>query len=100
MGFWAAAIPFLGTASKVLGGIGSVINAGAGIYSALKGTSGSGATSADSYNQAHGEGGSSMTSESGVTWIKRKSLQNTSLGRASKHKGCKAYKTTKILSWH
>lgn len=95
MGFWAAAIPFLGTASKVLGGIGSVINAGAGIYSALKGTSGSGETSADSYNQAHGEGGSSMTSESGVNMDQTKELAKYFLGQSQQAQGMQSLQNNK-----
>ena len=82
MGFWAAAIPFLGTASKVLGGIGSVINAGAGIYSALKGTSGSGSSAADSYNEMHSQGGSTMTSESGVNMGQTQDLAKYFLGQS------------------
>ena len=87
MGFLTAAIPILGTASKVLGGIGSVINAGAGIYNALKGQSGSGGTSADSYNQAHGEGGSTMTSESGVDMNKTQELAKYFLGQSQQAQG-------------
>ena len=95
MGFWAAAIPFLGTATKVLGGIGSVINAGAGIYSALKGQSGSGGTSADSYNQAHGEGGSSMTSESGVNMDQTKELAKYFLGQSQQAQGMQSLQNNK-----
>lgn len=95
MGFWAAAIPFLGTASKVLGGLGSVINAGTGIYNALKGQSGSGATSADSYNQAHGEGGSYMTSESGVNMDLTKELSKYFLGQSQQAQGMQSLQNNK-----
>lgn len=95
MGFLAAAIPFLGTATKVLGGIGSVINAGAGIYSALKGQSGSGGTSADSYSQAHGEGGSSMSSESGVNMDQTKELAKYFLGQSQQAQGMQSLQNNK-----
>lgn len=95
MGFWAAAIPFLGTASKVLGGLGSVINTGLGIYNALKGQSGSGETSADSYNQAHGEGGSFMTSESGVNMDQTKELAKYFLGQSQQAQGMQSLQNNK-----
>lgn len=95
MGFWAAAIPFLGTASKVLGGLGNVVSAGAGIYNALKGQSGSGGTSADSYNQAHGEGGSFMTGESGVNMDQTKELAKYFLGQSQQAQGMQSLQNNK-----
>jgi hypothetical protein len=95
MGFLAAAIPFLGTASKVLGGLGSVISAGTGIYNALKGQSGSGWTSADSYNQAHGEGGSFMTGESGVNMDQTKELAKYFLGQSQQAQGMQSLQNNK-----
>lgn len=95
MGFLAAAIPVLGTASKVLGGLGSVISAGTGIFNALKGQSGSGATSADSYNQAHGEGGSTMTSESGVNMDQTKELAKYFLGQSQQAQGMQSLQNNK-----
>lgn len=95
MGFLTAAIPILGTATKVLGGIGSIINAGAGIYSALKGQSGSGGSSANSYNQAHGEGGSSMTSQSGVNMDQTKELAKYFLGQSQQAQGMQSLQNNK-----
>ena len=83
MSFLAA----LATGAKVLGGVSGLINAGTGIFNALKGTSGSGSTSADSYNKAHGEGGSTMTSESGVNMDQTKELAKYFLGQSQQAQG-------------
>ena len=95
MGFWAAAIPFLGTASKILGGIGNVISAGTGIYNALKGQSGSGATSADSWNQMHSQSGSEMTGESGVNMDQTKELTKFFLGQSQQAQGMQSLQNNK-----
>lgn len=95
MGFWAAAIPFLGTASKVLGGIGSVINAGAGIYSALKGQSGSGSSASDSYTSTTGGSLGSSTSESGVDIDQTKELAKYFLGQSQQAQGMQSLQNNK-----
>lgn len=93
------AIPaFLGalsTGAKILGGVSGLINAGTGIFNALKGTSGSGSTSADSYNQAHGEGGSNMTSESGVNMDQTKELAKYFLGQSQQAQGMQSMQNNK-----
>lgn len=88
-------IPALMTGAKILGAGASLINAGAGLYNALKGTSGSGSSAADSYNQAHGEGGSSMTGESGVDVETTKDLGEYFLGQGQKAEGMQALQNDK-----
>ena len=87
----------LSTGAKVLGGVSTLINAGTGIFNALKGTSGSGSTSADSYNSAHGEGGSSMTSESGVNMDQTKELAKYFLGQSQQAQGMQNLQNNKNL---
>ena len=89
----------LGTAAKVLGGASTLINAGTGIYNALKGTSGSGSSAADSYNEMHSQGGSTMTNESGVNMVQTQDLAKYFLGQSQQAQGCRAFKTTKTRSW-
>ena len=89
---------FLGALSKgakILGGVSGLINAGTGIFNALKGTSGSGSTSADSYSKAHGEGGSTMTSESGVNMDQTKELAKYFLGQSQQAQGMQSMQNNK-----
>lgn len=88
-------IPALMTGAKILGAGASLINAGTGLYSALKGTSGSGASSADSYNKAHGEGGSIMTGESGVDVETTKDLGQYFLKQGQQATGMQALQNNK-----
>lgn len=88
-------LALLGTAAKVLGGASTLINAGTGIYNALKGTSGSGSSAADSYNQAHSEGGSSMTSESGVNMGQTQELAKYFLGQSQQAQGMQSLQNNK-----
>lgn len=80
-------LPIIGTAAKALGGLSTIISAGTGIYNALKGQSGSGATSGDSWNQMHGESGSEMTGESGVNMDQTKELAKYFLGQSQQALG-------------
>ena len=95
MGFLAAAIPVLGTASKVLGGLGSVISAGAGIYNALKGQSGSGSSASDSYTTSTGGSLGSSTSESGVNMDQTKELAKYFLGQSQQAQGMQSLQNNK-----
>ena len=95
MGFWAAAIPFLGTASKVLGGIGGVISAGTGIYNALKGQSGSGSSASESYTNTTGGSLGSSTSESGVNMDQTKELAKYFLGQSQQAQGMQSLQNNK-----
>ena len=70
MSFLAA----LATGAKVLGGVSGLINAGTGIFNALKGTSGSGTTSSSGHQTSQGASGSTMTGESGVNTDQTKEL--------------------------
>lgn len=88
-------LALLGTAAKVLGGASTLINAGTGIYNALKGTSGSGSSAADSYNQAHSEGGSTMTSESGVNMGQTQELAKYFLGQSQQAQGMQSLQNNK-----
>lgn len=83
------------TGAKVLGAGASLINAGAGLYNALKGTSGSGSSSADSYNQTHAEGGSTMTGESGVDVDQTKELAKYFLGQSQQAQGMQSMQNNK-----
>lgn len=85
----------LGTAAKVLGGASTLINAGTGIYNALKGTSGSGSSAASSYNQAHSEGGSTMTGESGVNMGQTQDLAKYFLGQSQQAQGMQSLQNNK-----
>lgn len=87
MGLLTAVLPFLGTASKVLGGIGSVINAGAGIYNTLKGQSGSGSSASDSYTNTTGGSLGTSTSESGVNMGQTEELAKYFLGQSQQAQG-------------
>ena len=91
MSFLAA----LATGAKLLGGVSTLVNAGTGIYNALKGTSGSGWSAADSYNQAHGEGGSTMTSESGVNMGQTQELAKYFLGQSQQAQGMQSLQNNK-----
>ena len=95
MGILAAALPILGTATKVLGGIGSVINAGAGIYNALKGQSGSGSSASDSYTNTTGGSLGGSTSESGVDIDKTKELAKYFLGQSQQAQGMQSLQNNK-----
>jgi hypothetical protein len=85
----------LATGAKLLGGVSTLINAGTGIYNALKGTSGSGWSAANSYNQAHGEGGSTMTSESGVNMGQTQELAKYFLGQSQQAQGMQSLQNNK-----
>ena len=91
MSFLAA----LATGAKLLGGVSTLVNAGTGIYNALKGTSGSGWSAANSYNQAHGEGGSTMTSESGVNMGQTQELAKYFLGQSQQAQGMQSLQNNK-----
>jgi hypothetical protein len=91
MSFLAA----LATGAKLLGGVSTLVNAGTGIYNALKGTSGSGWSAANSYNQAHGEGGSTMTSESGVNMGQTQELAKYFLGQSQQAQGMQSQQNNK-----
>jgi hypothetical protein len=85
----------LGTAAKVLGGASTLINAGTGIYNALKGTSGSGSSAADSYNEMHSQGGSTMTGESGVNMGQTQELAKYFLGQSQQAQGMQSLQNNK-----
>lgn len=85
----------LGTGAKLLGGVSTLINAGTGIYNALKGTSGSGSSSADSYNEMHSQGGSNMTSESGVNMGQTQELAKYFLGQSQQAQGMQSLQNNK-----
>jgi hypothetical protein len=93
------AIPaFLGalsTGAKVLGGVSSLINAGTGIFNALKGTSGSGATSSSGYQTSQGASGSTMTGESGVNVDQTKDLAKYFLGQSQQAQGMQSLQNNK-----
>ena len=91
MSFLAA----LGAGAKLLGGVSTLINAGTGIYNALKGTSGSGSSSADSYNEMHSQGGSNMTSESGVNMGQTQELAKYFLGQSQQAQGMQSLQNNK-----
>jgi hypothetical protein len=88
-------LAMLGTAAKVLGGASTLINAGTGIYNALKGTSGSGSSAADSYNEMHSQGGSTMTSESGVNMGQTQDLAKYFLGQSQQAQGMQSLQNNK-----
>jgi hypothetical protein len=85
----------LGAGAKLLGSASTLINAGTGIYNALKGTSGSGSSAASSYNQAHSEGGSTMTSESGVNMGQTQELAKYFLGQSQQAQGMQSLQNNK-----
>lgn len=95
MGFLAAALPLLGTVTKVLGGIGGVIDAGTGIYNALKGQSGSGSSASDSYTNTTGGSFGSSTSESGVNIDQTKELAKYFLGQSQQAQGMQSLQNNK-----
>lgn len=85
----------LGTAGKVLSGASTLINAGTGIYNALKGTSGSGATSSSGYQTSQGASGSTMTGESGVNMDQTKELAKYFLGQSQQAQGMQSLQNNK-----
>ena len=85
----------LGTAANVLGGASTLINAGTGIYNALKGTSGSGATSSSGYQTSQGASGSTMTGESGVNMDQTKELAKYFLGQSQQAQGMQSMQNNK-----
>lgn len=85
----------LGTAGKVLGGVSGLINAGTGIYNALKGTSGSGVTSSSGYQTSQGASGSTMTGESGVNIDQTKELTKYFLGQSQQAQGMQSMQNNK-----
>ena len=91
MSFLAA----LATGAKVLGGVGGLINAGTGIFNALKGTSGSGATSSSGYQTSQGASGSTMTGESGVNVDQTKDLAKFFLGQSQQAQGMQSLQNNK-----
>jgi hypothetical protein len=91
MSFLAA----LATGAKLLGGVSTLVNAGTGIYNALKGTSGSGSSAADSYNEMHSQGGSTMTSESGVNMGQTQDLAKYFLGQSQQAQGMQSLQNNK-----
>lgn len=88
-------LAMLGTAAKVLGGASTLINAGTGIYNALKGTSGSGATSSSGYQTSQGASGSTMTGESGVNMDQTKDLAKYFLGQSQQAQGMQSLQNNK-----
>lgn len=91
MSFLAA----LATGAKVLGGVSGLINAGTGIFNALKGTSGSGATSSSGYQTSQGASGSTMTGESGVNVDQTKDLAKFFLGQSQQAQGMQSLQNNK-----
>lgn len=85
----------LTTGAKLLGGVSTLINAGTGIFNALKGTSGSGSSAASSYNQAHSQGGSTMTGESGVNMGQTQELAKYFLGQSQQAQGMQSLQNNK-----
>jgi hypothetical protein len=88
-------LAMLGTGAKLLGGVSTLINAGTGIYNALKGTSGSGSSAADSYNEMHSQGGSTMTGESGVNMGQTQELAKYFLGQSQQAQGMQSLQNNK-----
>lgn len=91
MSFLAA----LATGAKLLGGVSTLINAGTGIFNALKGTSGSGATSSSGYQTSQGASGSTMTGESGVNVDQTKELAKYFLGQSQQAQGMQSQQNDK-----
>lgn len=85
----------IGTGAKLLGGISTIINAGTGIFNALKGTSGSGATSSSGYQTSQGASGSTMTGESGVNIDQTKDLTKYFLGQSQQAQGMQSLQNNK-----
>lgn len=85
----------LTTGAKLLGGVSTLINAGSGIYNALKGTSGSGATSSSGYQTSQGASGSTMTGESGVNVDQTKDLSKFFLGQSQQAQGMQSLQNNK-----
>lgn len=88
-------IAALTTGAKVLGGVSGLINAGTGIFNALKGTSGSGATSSSGYQTSQGASGSTMTGESGVNMDQTKELAKYFLGQSQQAQGMQSMQNNK-----
>lgn len=91
MSFLAA----LATGAKLLGGVSTLINAGTGIFNALKGTSGSGVTSSSGYQTSQGASGSTMTGESGVNVDQTKELAKYFLGQSQQAQGMQSQQNDK-----
>ena len=85
----------IGTGTKLLGGISTLISAGTGIFNALKGTSGSGATSSSGYQTSQGASGSTMTGESGVDVDQTKDLAKYFLGQSQQAQGMQSMQNNK-----
>lgn len=85
----------LTTGAKLLGGVSTLVNAGTGIFNALKGTSGSGATSSSGYQTSQGASGSTMTGESGVNVDQTKELAKYFLGQSQQAQGMQSQQNDK-----
>lgn len=85
----------LATGAKLLGGVSTLINAGTGIFNALKGTSGSGATSSSGYQTSQGASGSTMTGESGVNMGQTQELAKYFLGQSQQAQGMQSQQNDK-----
>ena len=85
----------LGAGAKLLGGVSTLINAGTGIFNALKGTSGSGATSSSGYQTSQGASGSTMTGESGVNMGQTQELAKYFLGQSQQAQGMQSQQNNK-----
>lgn len=85
----------LTTGAKLLGGVSTLINAGTGIFNALKGTSGSGATSSSGYQTSQGASGSTMTGESGVNMGQTQELAKYFLGQSQQAQGMQSQQNDK-----
>ena len=85
----------LATGAKLLGGASTIVNAGTGIYNALKGTSGSGVTSSSGYQTSQGASGSTMTGESGVNVDQTKDLAKYFLGQSQQAQGMQSQQNNK-----
>ena len=85
----------LATGAKILGGVSTLINAGTGIFNALKGTSGSGATSSSGYQTSQGASGSTMTGESGVNMEQTQELAKYFLGQSQQAQGMQSQQNDK-----
>lgn len=85
----------LATGAKLLGGVNTLVNAGTGIFNALKGTSGSGATSSSGYQTSKGASGSTMTGESGVNMGQTQELAKYFLGQSQQAQGMQSQQNDK-----
>lgn len=85
----------LATGGKLLGSLSTLINAGTGIYNAIKGTSGSGSTSSSGYQTSQSASGSTMTGESGVNVDQTKDLAEYFLGQSQQAQGMQSLQNDK-----